>query len=57
MQNLDKRVTALESKQALPIRWVWRNAGETQAAALERAGIARESNVIIFSWKGQHENN
>ena len=54
MQALEKRVAALESKDTRPYRWVWRNVGESEAAAKARAGMVAGDNVIIFSWTEDH---
>jgi DNA/RNA-binding domain of Phe-tRNA-synthetase-like protein len=55
-KNLESRIVALEQQGTTAYRWVWRNAGETDAEARTRAGIAPNDNIIIFSWKEQHEN-
>ena len=54
MQNLERRITALETIEPPPCRWVWRNVGESEAAAIARAGIVAGDNVIIFSWRDDH---
>lgn len=54
MQNLERRITALETIEPPPCRWVWRELGESDAAAKSRAGIADGDNVIIFSWRDDH---
>lgn len=56
MKNLEKRIAALESKDARPYRWLWRNMGESEAEARARAGIAPDDNIIIFCWRQQDEN-
>lgn len=53
MQNLEKRIAALESKDAQPYRWVWRDQGETEAEAKARAGIAPDDNTVIICWTDQ----
>ena len=50
-QSLEKRIIALESAGTRVYRWVWRNAGETDAEAVARAGINQIENVLIFSWR------
>jgi hypothetical protein len=54
MQNLERRITALETIEPPPYRWVWREVGESAAAAKSRAAIADGENVIIFSWMDDH---
>lgn len=56
MPNLEKRIAALEAIGSPPCRWVWRNVGESEAAAQARAGTVAGDNVIIFSWKEHHAN-
>ena len=56
MRSLEKRIAALEAKAAdNTVRYVWRNAGETKADALKRAGYSPEDivtgNVFIVSWR------
>lgn len=51
MQRLLKRVTALEVRKPQAFRWVWRNRGESDTQAVERAGIEPDASVLIFSWK------
>lgn len=51
MQNLEKRIAALEAKEGRPCRFVWRNQGETDAEAIARAGIVPGDNIIIFCWR------
>ena len=53
MGNLETRLAKLEAKDAQPYRWVWRNAGETDAEARARAGIAPDDNTIIIFWTDQ----
>ena len=50
-QSLEKRIIALETLGTRGYRWVWRNAGETDAEAVARAGIATGDNIIVFSWR------
>lgn len=54
MQNLERRIKALETIEPPPCRWVWRELGESEAAAKSRAGIADSDNVIVFSWRDDH---
>ena len=49
-QNLEKRIAALEAKDAEPYRWVWRNEGESDTEARARAGIAPDENLIVIYW-------
>jgi hypothetical protein len=54
MQNLNRRLAALEALGTPAYQWVWRNAGETDAQARARAGIAPNDQALIFSWKEHH---
>ena len=56
MHPLEKRVAALESQDTRPYRWCWRNVGESDAAAIARAGFAPDDSVIVFGWKEDHAN-
>ena len=56
MLNLEKRIAALKAIGSPPCRWVWRNVGESEAAAQARAGTVASDNVIIFSWKEHYAN-
>jgi len=57
MQTFEKRTAALEIRHTQPYRWVWRNAGETDADAKARAGIMPGDKVIVFSWRENHASN
>lgn len=54
MQNLERRIAALETIEPPPFRWVWRELSESESSAKSRAGIAGSDNVIIFSWRDDH---
>ena len=51
MQKLESRIAALETQRATAWQWVWRNAGETAADAIARAGLEPTANTIIFQWR------
>ncbi len=53
MQRLNDRLRALDAQRPTTWQWVWRNAGETTADAIERAGLEPTANTIIFQWKQQ----
>ena len=53
MQAIEKRIAALESEHAQPYRWVWRNEGESDVQARERAGITPDERAVIIFWKDQ----
>ena len=50
MQRLEQRIAALETQRPTAWQWVWRNAGETDTDAIERAGLEPTANTIIFQW-------
>ena len=54
MQNLERRIAALETIEQPPFRWVWRDLGESEAAAKARARVLDSDNVIILSWRDDH---
>lgn len=52
MQNLEKRIAALEAKEAGPFKLLWLNQNETEQQARERLGISPTDNVFILTWIG-----
>ena len=55
MQNLEKRIAALESANNTEPQLVWLELGESKAAALFRAGIATDSEVTFYSWLSNND--
>ena len=49
MHHLDKRITAVESRNKNPTRFVWRNSDETPDEAIIRIGASGED-MMIISW-------
>jgi len=52
MQNLEKRIAALEAKGTDSFKLLWLNQGETEQQARERVGISPTDNVFILAWMG-----
>ena len=50
-QTIKRRIEALEAKEAPPIVFVWRECGESEAAALKRVGVKPGQNVVFISWQ------
>ena len=49
--TIKRRLDALEAKEAPPIVFVWRECGESEAAALKRKGVKPGQNVVFISWQ------
>ena len=50
-QTIKCRLDALESKEAPPVAYVWHECGESEAAAIKRAGVKPGQDVVFFSWQ------
>ena len=50
-QTIKRRLEALEAKEAPPIVFVWRECGESEAAAIKRKGVKPGQDVVFFSWQ------
>ena len=50
-QTIKRRLEALEAKEAPPIVFVWRECGESEAEAIQRAGVKPGQNVVVLSWQ------
>lgn len=55
MQNLDKRISALESTNNATKYWAWRYDGETIEDVLKRIDAEPQASITIFSWRDQSE--
>ena len=55
MQNLEKRIAALESANNTEPQLVWLAHGESRTAALSRAGITTDAKVTFYSWLSDNE--
>ena len=49
-QTIKRRIEALEAKEAPPV-YIWRECGESEAAAIERVGVKPGQNVVFISWQ------
>jgi len=49
MHHLEKRIAALESRDRIVTRFVWRNSDETSDEAITRTRVFAED-VMIISW-------
>ena len=49
-QTIKSRLAALEAKEAPPVVYVWRECGESEAAALKRMGVKPGQNIVFISW-------
>ena len=52
-QTIKRRIEALEAKEAPPIVFVWRECGESEAAALKRKGVKPGQNFVFISWQDE----
>ena len=52
-QTIKRRLEALEAKEAPPIVFVWRECGESEAEAIQRAGVKPGQNVVVLSWQDE----
>ena len=51
--TIRRRVEALEAKQAPAVAYIWREAGETVAAAIKRQTVKPGHDVVVYSWGEQ----
>ena len=49
-KTIQRRVEALEAKQAPAVAYIWRETGESVAAAIKRRGIKPDQHVVVYSW-------
>ena len=49
-QTLHRRLEALEARQAPPVAYVWREAGESEEEAIKLEGIKSSESVVFFTW-------
>ena len=52
-QTIKRRLEALEAKEAPPIVYIWRECGESEAAALKRKGVKPGQPVVFISWQDE----
>ena len=50
-QTIKRRIEALEAREAPPVVYIWRECGESEAAAMKREGVKPGQNVVVFSWQ------
>lgn len=50
MRHLERRISALESKDRESIRFIWRNAGETSDEAISRVSGILVNFVTVIGW-------
>ena len=50
-QTIKSRLEALEAREAPPVVYIWRECGESEAAAIKREGVKPGQNVVFFSWQ------
>ena len=51
LQTIKSRLEALEARDAPPVVYIWRDCGESEAAAIKREGVKLGQNVVFFSWQ------
>lgn len=49
MRHLEKRITAVESRDRTPTKFVWRNSDETPDEAITRTRVSADD-LMIISW-------
>jgi len=50
-QTIKRRLEALEAKEAPQVVYIWRECGESEAAAIKREGVKPGQDVVVFSWQ------
>ena len=50
LQTIKSRLETLEAKEVPPV-YIWRECGESEAAALKRKGVKPGQNVVFISWQ------
>ena len=50
MPTIQRRLEALEAKQAPTVVYIWRETGESVAAAIKRRSIKPDQDVVVYSW-------
>jgi len=51
IQTIKSRLEALEAKEAPLVVYIWRECGESEAAAIKREGVKPRQKVVFFSWQ------
>ena len=52
-QTIQRRLEALEARQAPKIVYVWSECGESEAAALKRQTVNPGHDVVLLSWEDE----
>jgi len=52
-QTIKSRLEALEAREASPVVYIWRDCGESEAAAIKREGVKPGQDVVFFSWQDE----
>jgi len=52
-QTIKRRIEALEAREAPPVVYIWRECGESEAAAIKREGVKLGQKVVFFSWQDE----
>lgn len=55
MHHLKRRIAALESRDRIATRFVWRNSGETPDKAISKIERVLEDDVTVIGWRDQAE--
>ena len=50
-KTIKSRLEALEAREAPPVVYIWRECGESEAAAIKREGVKPGQKVVFFSWQ------
>lgn len=49
-QTIKRRLDALEAKEVPPV-YIWRECGESEAEAIQLAGVKPGQDVVFISWQ------
>ena len=52
-QTIHRRLEALEARQAPPVAYVWREAGESEEAAIKRQTVKPGQDVVVCLWEDE----
>ncbi len=50
-QSIKNRLEALEARETPPVLYIWRECGESAAAATKREGVKAGRNVVVYYWR------
>ena len=52
-QTIQRRLEALEAKEAPEIVYIWRGCGESGEEAIKRQTVSADQDVVVCSWEDE----